>query len=387
MLSDLSTLISKKTQQSIKEGNTRLIFNTLIEYQPISRAGIKKLTKLSATTVSSLVEELISEDLVEEIGLNDTSMVGRKAVLLRLNPKGAYFLGIEITNTHLKSDLYNLSFEVIKSREVDFSGSTDLTLKLIDLIEKTKAITQSRLFGVTIGVPALVDSEEHRVVSSTVMETLPDRKTYQIVSDLVPDAFVCLKNNSSFVVYAEKEHHKNIKNLFSVDINDGVGAGLVVDGELVTGQHGLAGEFGHLSVDYNGAPCPCGNRGCIEGLVSVRAILKRMSERYGKKLSLPDAVALLDEGDKIIKEVLDESAGILAIGINSVLNLIDSDLVVINGEIKAFGEHLLVPLKAYIEKTCFKKRRIQVEMSVGDGNSVTLGGAYYAFRTYFNKEN
>lgn len=383
----MSALISKKTQQSIKEGNTRLIFNTLIEYQPISRAGIKKLTKLSATTVSSLVEELISEDLVEEIGLTDTAMVGRKAVLLRLNPKGAYFLGVEITNTHLKSDLYDLSFKVVKSRETEFQGSTDLTLKLIDLIEKTKTIAQNRLFGVTIGVPALVDSEEQRVVSSTVMETLPDRKTYKIVSDLVPDAYVCLKNNSSFVVYAEKEHHKNIKNLFSIDINDGVGAGLVVDGELLTGQHGLAGEFGHISVDYDGDICACGNRGCIEGLVSVKAILNKMSKRLGRRLNVQNAVKLLDEENVIAKEVMEESARVLATGINSVLNLVDSDLVVINGEIKAFGAHLIVPLRAYIEKTCFKKRNVHVEMSALDGNSVTLGGAYYAFRTYFNKEN
>ena len=383
----MSALISKKTQQSIKEGNTRLIFNTLIEYQPISRAGIKKLTKLSATTVSSLVEELISEDLVEEIGLNDTSMVGRKAVLLRLNPKGAYFLGVEITNTHLKSDLYDLSFSVVKSRETEFEGSTDLTLKLIDLIERTKVVAQGRLFGVTIGVPALVDSEEQRVISSTVMEILPDRNTYKIVSELVPDALVCLKNNSSFVVYAEKENHKNVKNLLSIDINDGVGAGLVVDGELVAGQHGLAGEFGHLSVDFNGEKCACGNRGCIEGLVSVKAILKKISLKLNRKITLSEAVTLLDRGDETVRLIIDECARILATGINSVLNLVDSDLVVINGEIKALGEHLLLPLKAHIEKTCFRKRRVQVEMSVGNGNSVTLGGAYYAFRTYFNKEN
>ena len=383
----MSTLILKKTQQSIKEGNTRLIFNTLIEYQPISRAGIKKLTKLSATTVSSLVEELINEGLVEEIGLNDTSMVGRKAVLLRLNPTGAYFLGVEITNTRLKSDLYDLSFNIIKSREREFSGSTDLTLKLMDIIEKTKSITQNRLFGVTMGVPALVDGEAQRVVSSTVMDTLPDSKIFSIVSDLVPNACVSLKNNSSFVVYAEKERHKNVKNLLSVDINDGIGAGLVIDGELLQGQHGLAGEFGHLSVDYNGEKCPCGNRGCIEGLASVKAILKKMNCAYDKKLTLLDAVALVEKSDKKAVEIIDETARILAIGINSVLNLVDPDLVVINGEIKAFGEHLLVPLKGYIEKTCFRKRHVQIEMSDIKTNSVTLGGAYYAFRTYFNKEN
>ena len=89
----MNAFIQKKTsQQSIKEGNSRLIFNTLMEYQPISRAGIKKITRLSATTVSVLIEELIEEGLVEERGLTDTTEVGRKGILLAMKAQGAYFL-------------------------------------------------------------------------------------------------------------------------------------------------------------------------------------------------------------------------------------------------------------------------------------------------------
>ena len=359
-----------------------------MEYQPISRAGIKKLTRLSATTVSVLVEELIEEGLVEERGLTDTTDVGRKGILLALRPQGAYFLGIEITNTVIKSDLYDLSFAVQKSYIVEFNGAGDLTVKLLALIDRVKGIVNGRLYGISIGVPAMVDDKEQRVLASTVLNFIPDRNLVKILSSVAPDSEICLYNNSGFVAYSEKELHKNVRTLFSVDIGDGVGAGLVVDGELFTGSHGLAGEFGHISVDYNGEPCSCGSRGCLEGLVSVKAIIERIRREKGKdSLSLAECIKLLNRGDEKALAILRETARILSYAINSVINLFDPELVVINGEIKEFGEYLIEPLKEFLQKKNLRKRQIVVELSQMKGNSVTFGGAHFAFRNYFNKEN
>lgn len=385
----MSALIPKKTsQQSIKEGNTRLIFNTLIEYQPISRAGIKKITRLSATTVSVLVEELIEEGLVEERGLTDTTEVGRKGILLALRPQGAYFLGVEITKTAIKSDLYDLAFNVQKSYIVEFSGANELTLKLLAMVEKVKNFVGGKLCGISIGVPAMVDDKEQRVLASTVLDFIPDRDLVKIIGKVSPLSTICLYNNSGFVAYSEKELHKNVRNILSVDIGDGVGAGLVIDGELFTGSHGLAGEFGHMSVDYNGKVCRCGSRGCLEGLVSVKAVTEQISEKVGKAdLSLSDCVKLLDADNEQARLVIRETARILSYAINSVINLFDPELVVINGEIKEFGEHLLAPLKEFLDKKNLRNRQIVVELSRMRGNSVTFGGAHFAFRNYFNKED
>lgn len=385
----MNAFIQKKTsQQSIKEGNSRLIFNTLMEYQPISRAGIKKITRLSATTVSVLIEELIEEGLVEERGLTDTTEVGRKGILLAMKAQGAYFLGIEITNTAIKSDLYDLSFAVVKSYIIDYKGTNELTLKLLALVEKVESFVNGKLHGISIGVPAMVDDKEQRVLSSTVLDSLPDRNLVNILSKVAPSSVIYLYNNSGFVAYAEKELHKNVRSLFSVDIGDGVGAGLVLDGVLFTGSHGLAGEFGHMSVDYNGEQCSCGSRGCIERLINVKAIVKKIENATGKTdLKVEDCVKLLDLGDESALKVIKETARILSYAINSVINLVDPELVVINGDIKAFGEHLLVPLKEFLDKKNLRKRQIAVEISKMKGNSVTFGGAHFAFRNYFNKEN
>ncbi len=379
--------IRKSSQQAIKEGNSRLIFNTLLQYQPISRAGIKKITKLSATTVSVLVEELIAEGLVEERGFTDTTEVGRKGILLALRPQGAFFLGIEITNTAIKSDLYDLSFKVKKSYLVEFHGASELTLKLLELVESAQNLTEGKLYGISIGVPAVVDYNEQRVVSSTVLEFVPDRKLIELVSDVAPDSYVCLYNDSGFVAFAEKEQRRNVRNLFSVDISDGVGSGLIIDGELFTGRHGQAGEFGHICVDYNGERCCCGSRGCLENMVNVRVILQKIAKAKGvSAVTMDDALAMLAAGDEAALSVLNETARILSFAINSVINLFDPELVVISGAIREFDDYILEPLKENMAKKKLRGRQVVVELSKTQGNGVTLGGAYYAFRNCFSQQ-
>ena len=183
--------VQKKTsQQSIKEGNSRLIFNTLVDYQPISRAGIKKITKLSATTVSVLVEELISNGLVEERGLTDTTDVGRKGILLAVRKQGAYFLGVAISRSHVKCDLYDLSFKVVKSVRPRFHSSEEMVGLLTSFVKEAKKETDGRLYGISIGVPAMVDDEEQKIISSTVLDVLPPDDMVESVKKIVPDSYV-----------------------------------------------------------------------------------------------------------------------------------------------------------------------------------------------------
>ncbi len=379
--------VQKKTsQQSIKEGNSRLIFNTLVDYQPISRAGIKKITKLSATTVSVLVEELIANGLVEERGLTDTTDVGRKGILLAVCNQGAYFLGVAISRSHVKCDLYDLSFKVVKSVRPKFHGSEEMVELLTDFVKEIKKETDGRLYGVSIGVPAMVDDEKQRIISSTVLDIFPPDDLVERVKKIVPDSYVFMYNNSGFIAYSAKESHKDVSTLFSVDIGEGVGAGLVIDGELFTGRNGFAGEFGHISVDYNGKPCRCGSRGCLEGLVNVPTILEQIEKVTGRaELTIQDAVEILDKGNRAARTVLDDTAKILAYGLNGAINLFAPELIVVSGDIRAFGDYLLKPLKEHLAKMSLFSHDISVEMSSVEGSAVTLGGAYYSFKNYFGK--
>lgn len=383
----MKTQVQKKTsQQSIKEGNSRLIFNTLVDYQPISRAGIKKITKLSATTVSTLVEELIANGLVEERGLTDTSDVGRKGILLAVRNQGAYFLGVAISRSHVRCDLYDLSFNLITSIRPKFYSSEEMVDILLNFIKEAKVKTDGRLYGVSIGVPAMVDDEAQRIISSTVLDIFPPDDMVDKVKKLVPDASVFMYNNSGFIAYSAKEVHKDVSTLFSVDIGEGVGAGLVIDGELFTGRNGFAGEFGHISVDYNGKPCRCGSRGCIEGLVNVPTILEEIEKVSGKSCAtVQEGLEILNSGNRAARTVLDDVAKILAYGLNGVINLFDPELIVISGEIKVFGDYLLKPLREHLAKMSLFANVVEVEMYSAEKNAVTLGGAYYAFKDYFGK--
>ena len=192
----------------------------------------------------------------------------------------------------------------------------------------------------------------------------------------MPDVDIYLKNNSGLIALAEKEFggHEHPENLISVDIDDGVGAGILIDGEIYDGS-GMAGEFGHISVDFNGKHCKCGSYGCLELYSSMPAILdatKVKSAKEVKKLS----------GEKE-KEALKKAAHALAFGINNIVNLLDPELIVIGGSVRETGDAFLNPVKECFSEISLIKNKKIVYSSLKE-NPVALGGARYSFDKLFS---
>lgn len=375
----------KSSQQAIKEANTKLIFNILKQHQPISRADIKKITKLSATTVSVLADELIVKGLIEESGMSLQSEVGRKAILLRLKNDGAFFAGMEVCKDKVKCDVYDLSFTAIKSFIKNYSNSSELSEAVLELADSSVKYAGKKLFGISIGVPALVDSASMKIISSSVLNVKVEEDLFIVLKSKYSDIFVNVCNNSALIAYAETELHSPVNNLLSIDIGEGVGSGIVIDGDLYAGFKGISGEFGHMTIDYNGKLCRCGARGCIEGLVSIPVLLENVSKAKNLNiLDLDDVVKLLEQNDPIVISIVENTAKLLSFGINNAINLIDPDIVVLSGEIKKLGIHFLNPLLDALNTKCLAGMPIKVVYSDFEGNGVTLGATYYAFKNCFN---
>lgn len=368
--------IVKASQQLIKESNMRLVFRLIHKYGTISRADIKKITRLSATTVSSLVEELISNGLVNECGIKDSPTSGRKAVLLQVNSDGGYFLGVDVQKNQIVADVYGLDFVQAFHVAVPVVSGDNLAMRIMNAIGI--ATRNRRILGIAIGVPGVIDPESNMLVSSTILHTEDAVDIYKTVCDAMPETKVYLKNNSGLVAYAEKEFgtHGLSNNLVSIDIDDGVGAGILIDGAIYNGG-GMAGEFGHITVDYNGKRCQCGNYGCLELIASLPAIL----ERTGCN-SIEQLRDKLDNGDEKMNDIVDDVARALAFGVNNIVNLIDPESIVIGGSIRTLGAYLLTPLKNYFEKISLIKNKT-IEYSVLECNPVTIGGARFAFDGMF----
>ena len=365
---------NKAYQQSVKESNMRVVFRLIHRNKMISRADIKKITLLSASTVSSLVEELIDDGFVTECGIKKTKSCGRKPVMLKINGDGGCFLSLDIQRKHITFEAFTLDYTLISSFSVDFSDSDNLSEVIIKALNDI--CKKHRILAITIGVPGVIDPVNNTLISSTVLSLENAKGLYLNISSAFKDIRVFLKNNSGLIALAEKEFgtHKETNNIVSIDINDGVGAGVLIDSSIYDGN-GVAGEFGHMSIDFMGKKCKCGGFGCLELYAGVPAILEQSGFRSVDELS-----EYLNTTQDYSK--LQTTAKALAFGINNIVNLLDPEVIVIGGKVRMLGDAFLALVKQYYSSIAFIKKKT-IEFSSITGNPVTMGAAKYSFDMLF----
>lgn len=373
------TEINKSSQQIIKESNMRMVFGLIHQHEVISRADIKKITSLSATTVSSLVEELIGENFVLECGMKETKTSGRKAIMLKIHSDGGYFIGLDVRKNHIFAQLCGLDFAIKESLEVSVKKGDSLVTGILHAVEHLGK--GKRVLGVTLGLPGVIDPKTNTVISSTVLAIEDVKDIYSVLKEAMPDVNIYIKNNSGLVALCEREFggHAQINNLISIDIDDGVGAGVLVDGVIYDGNDGFAGEFGHISVNLNGRKCSCGNYGCLELYASVPQILEST-----KTDSLRSLREKLDQNDEQVIKGLGEVSKALAFGINNIVNILNPELIVIGGDAPLLGERFLEMIKDVFFRISLIKDT-DIVLSGLTENPVAMGGVRYAFDMIFSK--
>jgi len=359
----------------VKLSNLTLVFNLINENQPVSRASIAHATGLSPTTVSSLVDELISENMVREIGAGTLSGSGRKPIMLELNADGGCVAAVEIKQGAFELEIFNLSGKSIGFVRHDISDYSDIGSKIADDVEK-HCEGFGRLLGICVGVPGVIDRKTKRV-SSTLIPITKENDFFTVLCRRFPDVKVKLGNESSFCAYIEKSiSKKEIHSLVYIDINVGIGAGIILDDRIFTGAFGNAGEFGHVSVDINGTPCKCGNRGCLEAMAGTPAICEAVGV---------SRISEIDTADEKTLSKLGNICKYISAGINNIINMINPEAVVLGGEITALGEPFLRKLHDELSKIMFaaNSERFSLRFSEVSGNPVTLGAGRYLLDRIF----
>ena len=374
----------KITQQAIKESNLKRVFSIINETGSIPRTDIKKITGLSATTVSSLVEVLINDSLVIETGIRPVNTSGRKAILLSANRQGAYFVGVSVLSTFMTINIYDLSLSLVLSKNIKLDQQIILGMQIATNLTALSSSLNilKHIRGIAVGVPAVVDSSGEKILSSTVLN-IKDENVSSNIKVAFPYALVVICNNSSLNAYAEKEFGKTgASNIVSIDIDDGVGAGILIDGDIYSGSNGLAGEFGHTSINYMGEKCKCNSQGCLELYLSIPSVLKRASSLLSYDCdSILKLREELDAGNKALTDFVDDLARILSFGINNLNNILDPEAIIISGSISALGDYFLSPLKKYVDEKLLTHpdNVLRVCYSSIKENSVAIGGAKYVF--------
>lgn len=337
--------IDLKTAQAarpntIRDINRQIVLNYVREREPISRAEIARESNLQKSTISTIVDELEMDGLIEEFGEGE-STGGRRPALLRLRTAGAIGIGVAITPTVTTVASTNLAGAVLNQE--DFATCADVEQQLTLVVESVNKLLQEAngsIESIGVSLPGLVDPETGRAfyVPYFQWRDIP-------VGDVISSRTglpVVVDNDANSAALAElwfgRPEVSNARDFILVMVAEGVGTGIIFDGQIYRGRRGAAGEFGHMIIGTHApVPCSCGRLDCWEAFSSERATLARY-RKLGKldDKDIPTFNELIDRGlageENARKAILD-AALCLGVGIANLIVGFSPETVVVAGRI------------------------------------------------------
>lgn len=348
-------MASKRTTvRDLRRHNRSLLLSKLYFDGPLSRHELSQLTGLSAATVSNVTAELGEERLITEAGQVESDG-GRPRVLLRVDPAYGHVVGVDIGETGVKIELFDLAMNRLATVDHPLPAAPDPATAVEQVtsglreVFASAGVGDSAVLGVGIGVPGTVEQGERVLVHAPTVgwDAVP-------LTDLLRDAGVTLPlfvdNGAKTQGQAEMWFGagRGAKHAVIALIGSGVGAAVVADGSTYRGSTSSAGEWGHTTIVYGGAQCRCGAHGCLEAYIGAEGVLTRYRRARGKDIPGADEQAqfsaLLEAApkSKTAARVLDDTAGYLGAGIANLINLFNPERIVIGGWAGlALGEQLL----------------------------------------------
>lgn len=394
-------------QALVREINLSAIMNRLHKHAPISRSALAEMTGLNKTTVSSLVQELISHQFVREVGL-DSAGAGRPAMLLEFNPRAGCIISAEIEVGFISVICANFSTEIIwRAKEftepdADHEQIIHHLLLLLHQAVDTAHTTQIPVLGIAVGVPGLVDRDSGMLLfgPNLYWENVPLGEILHHEFDLP----IFVDNNANMAALGEFYFGvaQDYNDILYLSIGVGLGGGIIQGGQLVTGATGFAGEFGHMTVIPDGELCSCGNRGCWETLVSYKALLNRVQSALSNgqpsllaqtgnswphNLTITDIQNAATSGDRLVLEILADIGCFLGIGVASLVNILNPELVVLGGIDSVMSEFLLPFLQKELKQRALRwnVEPTQVVLAQHGADACVMGGMAMIYQAILTK--
>ncbi|MES5056750.1 ROK family protein [Bacillus velezensis] len=344
-------------QAFVKKVNQKLLLNEILKNSPISRAKLSEMTGLNKSTVSSQVNTLMKENLVFEIGQGQSSG-GRRPVMLVFNKKAGYSVGIDVGVDYINGILTDLEGTIVLDQHHHLEcNSPEITKDiLIDMIHHFIAnMPQSPygLIGIGICVPGLIDKNQKIVFAPNSNWRDIDLKSFIQKKFNMP---VFIENEANAGAYGEKVFGaaKNHDNMIYASIGTGIGIGVIINNDLYRGVGGFSGEMGHMTIDFNGPKCSCGNRGCWELYASEKALIKSLKTKE-KKVSTQDIIDLAHLKDIGTLHALQNFGFYLGIGLTNILNTFNPQAIILRNSIIESHPMVLHSIKSEVSSRVYSQ--------------------------------
>lgn len=315
------------------------IFTIVLSHGPVTRAEIARQAGLSPAAVTKAVRPLIEAGyLVEEAGEDSRSALGRPANPLRVDGGRALFIGVKVTGDTVIAVLADLCCRIRVARHVPLGDRSPegVLATMGDLV--AELLAEAEGFGVQVrGMGVAVSGDVVRADGTVRYSPFLEWRDVPL-GELAAEATglpVTVENDVRALTVAEQWFGAGVglTDFALVTVGAGIGCGLVVGGQVVSGAHGVAGEIGHLRIDPTGPLCHCGNRGCVEAIAADPAIVRDVRARTGIQVAnAGEALALAHGGDPGARQVYAQAGEAIGRAIGSVVNLLGPERVIISGE-------------------------------------------------------
>ena len=359
-------------------GSRALIVDVIRSTVSISRVELAERTGLTQPSISNIVRDLIVDGVIHETGSAD-SVRGKPRKLLAITPANRFGIGFHLGPDTLTCVAVDLTGGVVGREVVPLAGGA-LPALLTDRFDDFTAaldLPRGRIEGLAVVAPTSVDGASALNGART---ELADRIGLPVM----------VENDAAAAALGEfwSRRVSREQSFGSIYLSTGIGAGFVFGGALFRGASFDAGELGHMSIAYDGRPCPCGNTGCVERYASMAATVAAAHAdpalasrlRLGPTTSSAyDAIARAAvNGDPAAYELVDTAAGHLAVAVTSVVNLLDLGRLVLTGPgVALAGSIYARRLRAHLARTAHSRHRhdITVELSAQPRDAASIGAA------------
>ncbi|MCI0581944.1 MAG: ROK family transcriptional regulator [Chloroflexi bacterium] len=385
------TFPSKATHQQTRAYNAALVLRALYDLGPISRADVARLTGLTRTTVGDLIEELIADGLAREIG-RGPSTGGKAPILLELVDGARHVIGLDLGEFKFRAAVVDLRGKVIATSEREVTGlDGDAALDVVHgLIDELLEGRRSTLLGIGVGTPGVVDATTGTIRWAVNLDW-QELPLGQILRDRYGVPVAVANDSRAAALAIQLFNDRRSTNLIAIKVGRGIGAGVVLGGELFHGDGFGAGEIGHVVVDVDGAACRCGQFGCLETVASTRAIVARATEVAGDEpttalgrrlttageLRLDDVREALERGDEAARRIVVAAGRSLGLAIAGMIGLLDVERIVLHGSVTSLGEPWLEAVRdeAGRRSLGLLSRDVAIEIEPSGGDLVVMGAS------------
>lgn len=378
-----------KNAAAIGEMNRALVLEIVHRHGQTTRAEIVKKSGLNQATITNIINEFIDGGIIREVGLIAGSR-GRRSIAIEFVSEKYIIIGIRFTRKHFWLGAFDLQGKTLYKEcfRPGLQNDQDLLLETVEeQISKVRTrFPESIVLGIGVALPGPFMKSENKIALLTeavgaeefdIVKRLQEKTGVRIYAE--HDA-----NAAAMAEWSETLHYDPSVSLMCIMMGQGIGSGIIEKGNLITGAVGTAGEIGHMSIQYDGPLCECGNRGCLElycSTISVQRKVKELLPEYPQTVcaensTITEIINAYKEGDVLARRIVNDAARYLGFGIANLVNIINPGKIIIGDELSKAGEDFLTVVRETVKERVIPEIYNKMDIDLSELENSALRGTY-----------